>query len=151
MATRSAGILLHRREADQLKVLLVHPGGPFWRNKSIGVWQMPKGEIERDEDEEAAARREVSEELGITIDGPLIPLGEIRQSGGKLVVAFTIALDFDPALLVSNTVEIEWPPRSGRKLTVSEIDKARWFDLDVVRRCMLASQLPLIDRLVRSL
>ncbi len=147
MVLRSAGILLHRAAMVGHEVLLVHPGGPFWRRKKVGVWQMPKGLIEQGEDEEAAARREVGEELGITVEGKLSPLGEVRQSGGKIVIAFTIARDFDPASLASNTIEIEWPPRSGQKLTVPEIDEARWFVLEEARRCMLPSQAPLIDRL----
>jgi predicted NUDIX family NTP pyrophosphohydrolase len=151
MVQRSAGILLHRWVAGRLEVLLVHPGGPFWRHKKVGAWQLPKGSIEPGEDEEAAARREVGEELGVVVDGQLIPLGEVRQSGGKIVIAFTIERDIDPASIVSNTVEIEWPPRSGRKLTVPEIDEARWFDLEGARLCMLPSHLPLIERLARSL
>jgi len=150
-APRSAGVLLHRRVAGRLEVLLVHPGGPFWRDKRTGAWQMPKGLIEPGEEAEAAARREVSEELGITLDGALIPLGEVRQSGGKIVTGFTAERDRDPATVVSNTIAIEWPPRSGRELTVPEIDEARWFGLDDARDCLLPSQAPLLDRLAELL
>jgi predicted NUDIX family NTP pyrophosphohydrolase len=151
ISPRSAGVLFYRITAGHLELLLVHPGGPFWRHRDVGAWQIPKGQIEPGEDEEAAARREVREELGITIDGPLIPLGEIRQARGKIVIAFTIEHDFDPASVVSNTVEIDWPPRSGRKLTVPEIDEARWFSIADARRRMLTSQAPLIDRVAAVL
>jgi predicted NUDIX family NTP pyrophosphohydrolase len=151
MTVRSAGILLYRTIGRGLEILLVHPGGPFWRNKDLGAWQVPKGLIEPGEDEEQAARREVTEELGIVIEAPLVPLGEVRQAGGKTVVAFAAERDFDPALMVSNTIEIDWPPRSGRKLTVPEIDEARWFDSDAARRYMLPSQAPFIDRLIEKL
>lgn len=144
---RSAGILLYRTVEGVPEVLLVHPGGPFWRNKDVGAWQLPKGLIEPGEDEAAAARREVAEELGIEIDGPLAQLGEIRQAGGKTVVAYASERDIDPGSVVSNTVEIDWPPRSGRKLTVPEIDEARWFVLDDARSHILPSQAPLLDRL----
>lgn len=150
MARHSAGILLHRSLGGRLEILLVHPGGPFWRNRDLGAWQIPKGMVEPGEADEAAARREVAEELGVQIDAPLAPLGAIRQSGGKVVVAFAARHDMDPATLVSNTIEIDWPPRSGRKLTVPEVDEARWFGLDEARRYMLPSQAPLIDRLARS-
>lgn len=147
MGKHSAGILLHRTAGGQLEILLVHPGGPFWRNKDLGAWQIPKGTVEPGEADEAAARREVAEELGVVVDSPLAPLGAIRQSGGKVVVAFAARQDMDPAALVSNTTEIDWPPRSGRKLTVPEVDEARWFGLEEARRYMLPSQTPLIDRL----
>ena len=146
MPKRSAGLLLYRVVNGSAEVLLVHPGGPFWQNKDVGSWQIPKGLVEPGEDEEAAARREVAEELGITFAGALTPLGEIRQTGGKIVVAFAAEQDLDPASVVSNTIEIDWPPRSGRKLTVPEIDAARWFDLGEARRHMLPSQVPLLDR-----
>ena len=151
MAARSAGLLLHRTTSGSPQVLLVHPGGPFWRNKDVGAWQIPKGLIELGEDEEAAAQREVAEELGIAVDGPLISLGEIRQAGGKVVVAFAAEHDTDPASVVSNIIDIEWPPRSGRKLAVPEIDEARWFGVEKARHCMLKSQAPLLDRLLLAL
>jgi predicted NUDIX family NTP pyrophosphohydrolase len=132
-------------------VLLVHPGGPFWQKRDIGAWQIPKGLIEAGEDDEAAARRELSEELGVLIDGPLEPLGEIRQAGGKIVIAFSAERDIDPMSVVSNTIEINWPPRSGRKLTIPEIDEARWFGVEEARRHILPSQAPLLDRLSATL
>ena len=130
MPARSAGLLLYRTVGGDRQLLLVHPGGPFWRNKDMGAWQIPKGLIEPGEDAEVTARREVAEELGISIDGPVVPLGEIRQAGGKIVVAFAAARDMDPASVVSNRIEVEWPPRSGRMLMVPEIDEARWFGFD---------------------
>jgi predicted NUDIX family NTP pyrophosphohydrolase len=148
MPARSAGLLLYRTTRGSTEVLLVHPGGPLWRNKDVGAWQIPKGLIELGEDEEAAARREVSEELGTTVDGPLVSLGETRQAGGKVVIAFAAEHDIDPASVVSNMIEIEWPPRSGQKLAVPEIDEARWFGLDEARHYMLKSQTPLLDRLL---
>ena len=151
MPARSAGILLHRGPEAGLEVLLVHPGGPFWRNKDLGAWQISKGLVEPGEDDETAARREVAEELGVEVGGRLVSLGEIRQTGGKTVVAYAAACDLDPATVVSNTLEIAWPPRSGRKLTIPEIDEARWFDVDDARRHILPSQAPLLDRLVAAL
>lgn len=147
MPRRSAGILLHRLRGSGVEVLLVHPGGPFWRGKDIGAWQLPKGEIEPGEDAEAAARREVAEELGIAIDAALAPLGEVRQAGGKIVTAFAAAIDLDAEAIHSTTIEIEWPRGSGRRLTVPEIDAARWLTLAEARRLMLPSQLPFLDRL----
>jgi predicted NUDIX family NTP pyrophosphohydrolase len=151
MPARSAGIILYRLASGDLEVLLVHPGGPLWRNRHQGAWQMPKGHVEPGECDEAAARREVEEELGIAIGEALASLGEIRQAGGKAVMAYAVERDFDPSSLVSNTVEIAWPPRSGRRLLVPEIDEARWFALDEARQCILASQAPLIERLVSVL
>ena len=143
----SAGILLFRRR-DGLEVLLVHPGGPFWRHRDEGAWQIPKGLIEPHESPEAAARREVSEELGIALVEPLLALGSIRQAGGKKVEAFAAERDFDPDDLRCNLVEMEWPPRSGRTASFPEIDAARWFPISETKRAMLTSQLPLVDRLL---
>lgn len=144
-------MLLYRRGAGGLEVLLVHPGGPLWRRKHVGAWQIPKGEIEAGEDEQAAARREVAEELGIAIAGPLLPLGEVRQAGGKRVIAFAVESDFDPSTLVSNMAEIEWPPRSGQRIVIPEIDEAQWLKLDAAAELMLPSQRPFLDRLAEAL
>lgn len=143
----SAGVLFFRRR-EGLEVLLVHPGGPFWQQRDEGAWQIPKGLIEPDESPEAAARREVSEELGIALVEPLLALGPIRQAGGKKVQAFAAERDFDPDDLACNLVEMEWPPRSGRTASFPEIDAARWFPIAETEQAMLKSQLPLIDRLV---
>lgn len=144
---RSAGVLLYRRKPEGLVVLLVHPGGPYWRNKDLGAWQIPKGMIEPGEDAEAAARREVEEELGIVLVGTLTPLGTVRQSGGKIVEAFALEQEVDPAMITSNRIELEWPPRSGRFQSVPEVDAARWMTLDEAGTAMLPSQRPLLDRL----
>jgi predicted NUDIX family NTP pyrophosphohydrolase len=150
MPTRSAGVLLYRL-APALEVLLVHPGGPYWRRKDRGAWQIPKGAIDPAEDVEAAARREVAEEIGLNLEGELLPLGEVRQAGGKQVVAFAARQDFDPAKLVSNTFELEWPPRSAKMAAFSEIDAARWMSIPEATEMMLPSQRPLLDRLLEAL
>ncbi len=151
MSFRSAGILLYRRRAGRIEVLLVHPGGPFWAKRDLGAWSIPKGEFGAGEEPEAAARREFAEELGAEVAVPLIPLGDVRQKGGKVVVAFAAGGDFEPATMQSNMFEMEWPPRSGRKQTFPEVDRAEWFDLDSAREKIIAGQLPLLDRLERIL
>jgi len=148
MVQRSAGILVWRRREDAIEVLLVHPGGPYWRNKDRGAWQIPKGLIEPGEDAEAAAMREVEEELGVKLEGPLVPLGEIRQKGGKYVEAFALEIDLDPAAIRSNRFEIEWPPESGRIRSYPEVDSARWFGIEDAGEMMLESQKALIGRLL---
>ena len=147
----SAGVLLYRRTGAALEVLLVHPGGPYWVRKDRGAWQIPKGEIEPGEEPESAARREVEEELGVRLDGPLRPLGEIRQSGGKWVTAYAIEQDLDPAAIRSNEFEMEWPPRSGKLERFPEVSAARWHDLEQAQLVMLPSQLPLLDRVAELL
>jgi len=124
-STLSAGILAYRKGARSLEVLLVHTGGPFWRKKDSGVWSIPKGEFDAKDDLEQAARREFAEELGPSASiGSIQALGEIRQLGGKRVIAFAGESDFGPAALVSNTFDTEWPPRSGRWQTFPEVDRA---------------------------
>jgi predicted NUDIX family NTP pyrophosphohydrolase len=126
-----------------------HPGGPFWRKKDDGAWSIPKGEIDAVEDPEQAARREFAEELGRGASvGPLQALGEVRQRGGKRVIAFAAEGEFETAALASNTFEIEWPPRSGRRQNFPEVDRAEWFDLDVARTKVLSAQVELLDRLL---
>jgi predicted NUDIX family NTP pyrophosphohydrolase len=144
---RSAGVLIWRRAGGALEVLLVHPGGPFWRNRDQGAWQIPKGGIDDGEEPVAAALREVEEELGLALSGELQPLDEIRQAGGKLVIAFALEHDFDTARTRSNEFEMEWPPKSGRQAHFPEVDAARWMDLAEARSMMLPSQTPLLDRL----
>lgn len=124
MATISAGIVLFRRGVSGVEIFLVHPGGPFWAKKDDAGWSIPKGVVDPDEDHEAAARREFAEEVGALPPGPLHPLGPFRQSGGKTVVAFALKGDFDPAAVKSNLIEIDWPPRSGRRLSMPEVDRA---------------------------
>jgi predicted NUDIX family NTP pyrophosphohydrolase len=148
----SAGILLWRRRAGRLEVLLGHPGGPFWARKDLGHWSLPKGEVEPGEELVAVARREFAEETGHAVgDGELVELGWIRQKGGKRVVAWAVEGDLDPAAAVSNTYEMEWPPRSGRLQSFPEIDRVDWFGLDEARRRLKAAQVPLLDRLEAAL
>jgi predicted NUDIX family NTP pyrophosphohydrolase len=148
---QSAGIVLHRRRGGQVEVLLVHPGGPFWARRDAGAWSIPKGEHEPDEEPLAAARREFEEELGTAPpDGPPLELGEIRQKGGKVVRAWRLEGDLDPAGVVSNTFELEWPPRSGRRLQVPEVDRAEWFSLEEARRRINPAQVELLQRLAEA-
>ncbi len=143
----SAGILLHRLDHGERQVLLIHPGGPFWQRRDVGAWQIPKGRVEAGEETLAAALREFAEELGSAAEGTPVPLGTIRQSGGKQVIAFALAGDLDADGIVSIGFEIEWPPGSGRRQTFPEVDRAAWFTLPRAREMMLPSQLPLLDRL----
>lgn len=147
-SSTSAGVLLYRYRADGLEVLLVRPGGPFWRGKDQGAWQIPKGGIELGESSEAAARREAEEELGVPLTCPLVPLASIRQAGGKRVEAFTGAQDVDVAAVRSNSFSLEWPPRSGQLREFPEVEEARWFSPAAARTAMLPSQLPLLDALL---
>lgn len=151
MAKRSAGILLYKRSGGELLVLLAHPGGPFWQNRDLGAWTIPKGESGSGEAPEDAARREFREELGSDATGTLQTLGEIVQKGGKHVIAFALEGDFDAATLRSNTFEIEWPPRSGRRQAFPEVDKAEWMTLSAAREKILPSQAILLDRLALNL
>ena len=149
MAKRSAGILLHREGADGREVLLVHPGGPFWAKRDDGAWSLPKGEYGDDEDPLAAALREFEEELGSPLpeDAEARELGEVRQRGGKVVVAWAVEGELDATAAHSNTFEIEWPPRSGRRQAFPEIDRAEWFGLARAREKLLPAQVPFLDRL----
>jgi predicted NUDIX family NTP pyrophosphohydrolase len=140
----SAGILLYRRTSPKLEVLLVHPGGPYWRKKDEGVWSIPKGEIDEGEDAEIAARREVQEETGVALS---VPLDEIRQRGGKRVIAFAAGGDLEVQTIRSNTFEIEWPPKGGKMQSFPEVDRAEWFDLPSAHAKILDGQRPLLDRL----
>jgi|SRR3954453_3880298 len=143
----SAGILLYRRADERLEVFLVHPGGPFWRTKDEGAWSIPKGEIDERENPERAARREFTEETGATFSGPLQRLGEVRQRGGKRVIAFALESDLDIQAIRSNTFTIEWPPKSGKMQSFAEIDRGEWFDLPIAYAKILDGQRPLLDRL----
>lgn len=150
MSKESAGLLLHREREGRFEVLLVHPGGPFWQRKDEGAWSIPKGEFGAGERPLEAARREFAEELGSPPpDADWTSLGTIRQAGGKLVHAWAAPGDLDPDRIKSETFELEWPPRSGRRATFPEVDRAAWFDLEAARRKILASQQTLIDRLER--
>lgn len=153
MKTRaaSAGILLYRRRAGTIEVLLVHPGGPWWRNKDVGAWQIPKGAVDPGEEPAAAARREFEEELGTPPIGELTALCRIRQSGGKWVEAFALEGDLDADTIVSNEFQMEWPPRSRQLASFPEVDRAQWFTLPHARAMMLPSQLPILDCLEAAL
>lgn len=129
MAKQSAGLLLYRIRTDVPEVFLVHPGGPFWAHKEAGAWSIPKGEFAAPEEPLAAALRELREETGMTVGGPFVTLGTVRQSGGKTVHAFAAPADFDAARIVSNRFTLEGPPRSGRLAEFPEVDRAGWFDL----------------------
>jgi predicted NUDIX family NTP pyrophosphohydrolase len=147
MPNNSAGILMYRCSGDEIEVLLVHPGGPFWRKRDLGVWSLPKGELDDEEDPETTARREFEEELGVESPGPLQPLGELRQRAGKIVRGYALEGDLDVSNVRSNDVAIEWPPRSGRTTYFPEIDRAAWFTPSLAREKLLASQRPFLDRL----
>jgi predicted NUDIX family NTP pyrophosphohydrolase len=144
----SAGILMYRQAGTRLEVLLVHPGGPFWRNKDDGAWSIPKGEMAEGEDASTAARREFLEETGGDLCGLLVPLGEVRQRGGKRVIAFAVEGDLDANGIKSNTFEVEWPPKSGKRQSFPEVDRAAWLDLPTAHVKILESQRLLLDRLV---
>jgi predicted NUDIX family NTP pyrophosphohydrolase len=147
MSETSAGIMLHRDGPLGREVFLVHPGGPFWAKKDEAGWSIPKGLIDPGEDPEAAARREFAEEVGAVPDGPLLPLAELKLSGSKRLIAFALEGDFDPSDLVSNSFEMEWPPRSGRMQSFPEVDRAQWFDLDSASLKLHLGQRPLIAAL----
>jgi predicted NUDIX family NTP pyrophosphohydrolase len=148
MPKLSAGILLYRKRGPTLEVFLVHPGGPFWRNKDAGAWSIPKGECQTGEDPLEAAKREFLEETGFTVKGEFLPLGEIKQPGGKIVTAWAVEGDYSPSALRSNTFSIEWPPKSGRQQEFPEIDRGGWFALDDAKRLIVKGQIGFIDRLL---
>ena len=152
MATRSAGILLHRDGIGGTEVLLVHPGGPFWARKDLGAWSIPKGEVDEGEDPRACALREFAEETGTRLpETALDDLGSVKLKSGKLVLAFAVAGDLDAAPVRSNPFELEWPPRSGRRRQFPEIDRAEWFGLDDARAKLNPAQSELVDRLAALL
>ncbi|MBT3162448.1 NUDIX domain-containing protein [Streptomyces sp. Vc74B-19] len=145
---RSAGLLLFRRTGEGVEVLLGHMGGPFHARRDAGAWTVPKGEYEPDEPAWEAARREFEEELGLPPpDGEAVPLGEVRQSGGKTVTAWAVEADLDPAAVVPGTFTMEWPPRSGRTREFPELDRVAWFSLDRAREVVVSAQTAFLDRL----
>ncbi len=147
MAKASAGILVFRRGSGALEVFLVHPGGPFWAKKDDGAWSIPKGEIAPGEDALLCAQREFREETGQGVAGAFRPLGDILQAGGKRVTAWAVLGDIDAARIASNSFELEWPPRSGKRQSFPEIDRAAWFPLDEARRKINKHQAAFLDRL----
>lgn len=147
----SAGLLVFRRKNDKPEVLLAHPGGPFWSAKDLGAWTIPKGLAEIDRDLLAAAQREFNEETGFVAQGPFIALSPVKQSSGKVVHAWACAGDFDPAKMVSNHFELEWPPKSGRRQSFPEVDRLAWFGFATALKKILAYQRPLVLELRRLL
>jgi predicted NUDIX family NTP pyrophosphohydrolase len=149
----SAGILLwRRRDKGDVEVLLAHMGGPYWAKKDLGHWTIPKGEVEEGEELADVARREFFEETGHEVpEGPLTPLGEIRQKSGKVVLGWAAQGDLDPADAVSNTYEMEWPPGSGKRAEFPEIDRVGWFGMEDARRKLKEAQVPFLDRLAAAL
>jgi predicted NUDIX family NTP pyrophosphohydrolase len=147
VSKRSAGLLLYRRRNEALEVFLVHPGGPFWARKDLGAWSIPKGEYGEGEDPLDAARREFTEETGFAAPTNAIALGEVKQAGGKLVVAWAAEGECDSDRLVSNVCSIEWPPRSGKTIEIPEVDRGTWFTFEAAREHILISQQPLLERL----
>lgn len=147
----SAGLLLFRRRDGRVELLLAHPGGPFWRNRDDGAWTIPKGVPAEGEPLLEAARREFAEETGMRPEGDALPLGSIRQKAGKTVHAWAVEGDLDAARIVSNTMRIEWPPRSGRWTEIPEVDRCAWLDPDSARRKLNPAQAAFVDRLLESL
>ena len=151
MAKRSAGLLLFRRVNREVEIFLVHPGGPFWAKKDEGAWSLPKGECAEGEDPLLAAKREFQEETSFSVDGDFIPLGELRQPGGKIVAAWAVEGDVDPGLVKSNTFSLEWPPKSGKMREFPEVDRGGWFIVSEARAKLLRGQVSFVDRLSEKL
>ena len=151
MPRLSAGLLMYRTAANRLEVLLVHPGGPFFRNKDDGVWSIPKGEPGPGEDLLLTAQREFEEEIGLKPGGPFVPLKPVKQKGGKIVHAWVFEGDCDPAALQSNTFTMEWPPRSGQQMEFPEVDRADFFDMEKAKRKINPAQVGLLEELVQYL
>ena len=145
----SAGIVMYRYRASTVEIFLVHPGGPFWKNKDSGAWSIPKGEFEKSEDPLQAARREFHEETGFSVDGNFIALNPVRQAGGKVVHAWAVEGDCEAESIESNSFTMEWPPGSGQRTEFPEVDRAGWFSVSLAREKILKGQLPLLDELER--
>jgi len=147
MAKKSAGIILYRYQASILQVLLVHPGGPFWANKDVGVWSIPKGEFDETESPFDAALREVKEETGLLLDGNFTALQPVKQKSGKLVYAWALQKDIDATQIKSNSFQMEWPPKSGKQQSFPEVNAAAWFSIEEAAEKILSGQLPLQQQL----
>jgi predicted NUDIX family NTP pyrophosphohydrolase len=148
---QSAGLMAYRRRRGTVEVLLVHPGGPFWKNKDEGAWSIPKGEFGDGEDALIAARREFEEETGFAVEGPFTPLGSAKQKSGKTAHAWAVEAQVDAAAIRSNTFSMEWPPKSGRMQEFPEVDRAEWFSLEKARVKINAGQAGFLDRLAKAL
>ena len=144
-------MLLFRRKEAGIEVFLVHPGGPFWAKKDLGAWSIPKGEYTEGENAFDAARREFKEETGQPVDGKFLPLGELKQPSGKIITAWAVEHDLDPALVRSNTFTMEWPPRSGRSQAFPEVDSAAWFPPSIAREKLVKGQVEFLTRLTEKL
>ena len=151
MSKESAGLLVFRRTSGGLEVLLAHPGGPFWAKKDEGAWSIPKGELAAEEDPLAAALREFEEETGVIIAGTPLALQPVRQPSGKIIRAWALEGDLDPATVKSNTFSLEWPPRSGRQQEFPEIDRVAWLPVEEARRKIVPGQVPLLEQLALQL
>lgn len=151
MAKRSAGLLMFRRSGGELEVFLVHPGGPFWAGKDAGAWTVPKGEYVDGEEALDAAKREFTEETGFVASGEFFDLGAVRQTSGKIVNAWAFEGNCDPEKLKSNFCEIEWPPRSGKKMEIPEVDRGAWFTVEEARGAIFKAQQAFLDVLEEKL
>jgi predicted NUDIX family NTP pyrophosphohydrolase len=147
MAKQSAGLLVYRKRGNAIEVLLVHPGGPFWKNKDTGAWSIPKGEFTEGEDPLSVAMREFQEEIGTSISGEMVPLEAVKQRGGKTVYAWAVEADVDVSQIKSNTFTIEWPPGSGKHQEFPEVDRAEWFEITAAAEKINAGQRKLIEQL----
>lgn len=150
VAKRSAGLLLYRRGKGRTEVFLVHPGGPFWKNKDEGAWSIPKGELESDEEPLDAAKREFHEETGFTASGEFAPLQPVRQPSGKIIHAWALEADLDADAVQGNSFSMKWPGGSGQMVQVPEIDRAAWFTIQAARRKLVKGQRPLLDQLQKA-
>jgi predicted NUDIX family NTP pyrophosphohydrolase len=151
MAKSSAGLLMYRQRKGELEVLLVHPGGPFWKNKDDGGWFVPKGEINPGEDALEAAKREFQEETGLIAEGQFLSLGSVKHKGGKTVTAWAFAGNCDTASIKSNTFEMEWPPKSGKRVEFPEVDRADFFNVESAREKMYPAEFEFLGRLEKAL
>lgn len=148
MAKKSAGLILYRIKDDVIEILLVHPGGPFWQKKDLGSWSIPKGEVEDGEEMLKAAFRETEEETGVNFEGnhPLT-LNPVKQKSGKIIYAFALKADVNVGNIKSNLFEMEWPPRSGKKQSFPEVDRAEWFPIEEAKKKIVPGQIPIIEQL----
>jgi len=148
---KSAGLLVYRKGSKAVEVFLVHPGGPFWKGKDKGAWSIPKGEFAENENALTAAKREFKEETGQKVDGAFIELKTIKQKSGKLVYAWAVEAEPDATNIISNTFQLEYPHKSGKWITIPEVDKAAWFAVEEAKEKINPAQVELIDDLVRKL
>lgn len=152
MGKKSAGIILFRRKNNFLEIMLVHPGGPFWAKKDEGAWSIPKGELDEGEDALKAAKREFEEETGKTVTAKdFVELPPVKNKSGKTVYAFAAEQDFDTTNISSNLIWVDWPPRSGKRIEVPEVDRAEWFDAATAKEKILTYQAPLIEALIKKI